>query len=186
MHNDFTKAYLAAEHETNLYQLWEEAGAFRPHTDTSKPAFSLIMPPPNANGNLHMGHALEVAIMDILTRYHRMKGDRTLWVPGADHAGIETQVVFEKKLEKEGRSRFQMEQKQFYDEVWQFTQDNKRNMTAQVRALGASADWSAERFTLDPLVVKEVYATFRKMYADGLIYRGERIVNFSVKYQTAY
>jgi valyl-tRNA synthetase len=182
----FPKAYVASEHESSLYTAWEQSGAFSPHTDQSKPAFSMVMPPPNANGNLHMGHALMIPLEDLMVRYHRMKGDRTLWIPGSDHAGIETQVVFEKHLEKEGRSRFQMTREQFYTEALDFTRANKANMERQVRTLGASCDWSAERFTLDDAVVKEVYATFRAMYADGLIYRGERIVNYSVKYQTAY
>jgi valyl-tRNA synthetase len=183
---DFEKAYVAAEHEPKTYQKWESSGAFSPHADQSKPAFSMVMPPPNANGNLHIGHALMIPLEDIMVRYHRMKGDRTLWVPGSDHAGIETQVVFERYLEKQGTSRFKMTREQFYKECYAFTQENKKNMEAQVRALGASVDWSAERFTLDPLIVEQVYATFRRMYADGLIYRGERIVNYSVKYQTAY
>lgn len=182
----FPKAYVAGEHEFSLYEMWEKSGAFAPHADKTKPAFSIVMPPPNANGNLHMGHAFENALADTLVRYRRMKGDRTLWLPGADHAGIETQVVFEKKLEKEGRSRFQMEQEQFYREVWDFTQENKQNMVSQLKKLGVSADWSVERFTLDPAIVTQVYATFRQMYEEGLIYRGERIVNYSVKYQTAY
>jgi valyl-tRNA synthetase len=182
----FPKAYVASEHEDSLYSAWLETGAFSPHADKTKPAFSLVMPPPNANGNLHMGHALMIPLEDLMIRYHRMKGDRTLWIPGSDHAGIETQVVFEKQLEKEGRSRFQMTREQFYEEAFAFTLANKKNMEDQVRKLGASCDWAAERFTLDPAVVKEVYATFRAMYEDGLIYRGERIVNFSVKYQTAY
>lgn len=180
------KAYVASEHEQSIYERWEQSGAFSPHTDQTKPAFSLVMPPPNANGNLHMGHALMIPLEDIMVRYHRMKGDRTLWVPGSDHAGIETQVMFEKKLEKEGRSRFQMTREEFYKEAMDFSLENKRTMEGQVRALGASCDWTAERFTLDPAVVSQVYETFRKMYADGLIYRGERIVNYSVKYQTAY
>ena len=183
---DFPKAYVASEHEASIYAQWEASGAFTPHADQDKPVFSLVSPPPNANGNLHLGHALEVALMDATVRYHRMKGDRTIWVPGADHAGIETQVVFEKQLEKEGRSRFQMTREQFYAETLAFTLANKANMEAQVRMLGASCDWSANRFTLDPKIVEQVYATFRRMYDEGLIYRGERIVNYSVKYQTAY
>jgi valyl-tRNA synthetase len=183
---ELPKAYVAAEYEPHIYDLWEKSGAFAPDMNSQKPPFSLVMPPPNANGNLHMGHALEVAIIDILTRFHRMKGYNTLTVPGADHAGLETQVVFEKKLEKEGRSRFQMTREQFYNEVREFTLENKKNMEDQLRMLGVSADWSAERFTLDPAVVERVYATFRKMYSEGLIYRGERIVNYSIKYQTAY
>jgi valyl-tRNA synthetase len=184
LETEFPKAYIASEHESEVYSAWESSGAFRP-SSAGEP-WSLVAPPPNANGNLHMGHALEVAIMDILTRYNRMQGKRALWVPGADHAGFETQVVFEKKLEKEGRSRFQMTQEQFYKEALAFTLENKVNMENQLRMLGASCDWSAERFTLDPEVVQRVYQNFRQMYADGLIYRGERIVNYSVKYQTAY
>lgn len=183
---EIPKAYTASQHETQIYEMWESSGAFAPTADLSKPAFSIIMPPPNANGNLHAGHALDMTLQDIMIRYHRMKGDRTIWVPGSDHAGIETQVVFEKKLEKEGRSRFQMTREQFYQEVLEFTLENKKNMERQVRALGASCDWTAERFTLDPEVVERVYQNFKKMYDQGLIYRGERIVNYSVKYQTAY
>jgi valyl-tRNA synthetase len=188
MHNmnpdEFPKAYIAGEHETALYKKWEDSGAFSPSGEGEP--FSIVMPPPNANGNLHMGHALMIPLEDILVRWHRMKGDRTLWVPGSDHAGIETQVMFEKKLEKEGSSRFQMDREQFMKECLQFTLDNKATMENQVRALGASCDWTTERFTLDPEVVERVYETFRQMKADGLIYRGERIVNYSVKYRTAY
>ncbi len=180
------KAYVAGEHEERIYQLWEEQGAFKPSTDTSKPVFSVVMPPANANGNLHVGHALEHAQVDALVRYHRMLGDRTLWIPGTDHAGIETQVVFEKVLEKEGRSRFKMTREQFYDETMAFTLQSQHNIQNQLRSLGSSVDWSVNRFTLDNKVVEQVYDTFRRMYGDGLIYRGERIVNYSVKYQTAY
>ena len=186
MNQEFPKSYIAAEHEARIYQKWEESGAFKPHTDLSKPAFSIVMPPPNANGNLHIGHALMIPLEDIMVRWHRMMGDRTLWVPGSDHAGIETQTVFEKFLEKQGRSRFQMTREQFYEECYAFTMEHKSTMESQVRMLGASCDWSTERFTLDPLIVEQVYETFRRMYADGLVYRGERIVNYSVKYQTAY
>lgn len=183
---ELSKAYVASEHESTIYEKWESAGAFKPSIDPQKESYCIVMPPPNANGNLHLGHALMVTLEDILIRYHRLKGFRTLWVPGSDHAGFETQVVFEKKLEKEGRSRFQMTQEQFRKETMDFTLENKKNMEDQVRMLGASCDWSKERFTLDSSVVSEVYKLFRKMYEEGLIYRGERIVNYSVKYQTAY
>ena len=186
MQKELTGAYVASHHEQELYGMWEQSGVFSPHGDSAAPTFSTVMPPPNANGNLHMGHALDITLKDVLVRWHRMKGERTLWVPGADHAGIETQVVFEKQLEKEGRSRFQMERTQFHEEVMAFTLNNKKNMEDQVRMLGASCDWTLEKFTLDQDVVTQVYASFRKMYADGLIYRGNRIVNYSVKYQTAY
>ncbi len=186
MNQEFPKAYVAVEHESRIYKMWEESGAFSPHTDQSKPAFSIVMPPPNANGNLHIGHALMIPLEDIMVRWHRMRGDRTLWVPGSDHAGIETQTVFEKFLEKQGRSRFQMTREQFYEECYAFTMEHKATMENQVRMLGASCDWTTERFTLDPLIIEQVYETFRRMFADGLVYRGERIVNYSVKYQTAY
>ena len=181
---EMEKAYIASTHEKSIYEMWESSGAFAPAAEGEP--WSLVAPPPNANGNLHLGHALEVSLMDIMTRFNRMKGKRALWVPGADHAGFETQIVFEKKLEKEGTSRFQMTQDQFYKATMEFTLENKKNMENQLRMLGASCDWSAERFTLDPQVVDRVYKTFRKMYADGLIYRGNRIVNYSVKYRTAY
>ena len=186
MHDDFSKPYSASQYQPDIYDAWEKSGAFAPHDDRTKQVFSLVMPPLNSNGNMHMGHALTMALEDVMVRWHRMMGDRTLWLPGTDHAGIETQVVFEKKLEKEGRSRFQMEREQFRKEAMDFTLENKQNIEAQARLLGASCDWSAKRFTLDPEVVEGVYQTFRQMHADGLIYRGERIVNYSTKYRTAY
>ena len=186
MHDDFSKPYTASQYESTIYAGWESSGAFTPSEDLSKPVFSIVMPPLNSNGNMHMGHALTMALEDVMVRWHRMKGDRTLWLPGTDHAGIETQVVFEKKLEKEGRSRFQMDREQFRKEALEFTLENKKNIEAQARLLGASCDWSANRFTLDLEVVNGVYASFRQMFADGLIYRGERIVNYSTKYRTAY
>ncbi len=182
--NELPKAYIASEHEDRIYKMWESSGAFKPQGDGEP--WSLVMPPFNANGNLHMGHALVCTLEDIMTRYHRMKGDRTLMVMGTDHAGFETQIVFEKKLEKEGRSRFQMTQEQFREETMAFTLANKQNIEDQVRMMGASTDWDTNRFTLDEKVVERVYKTFRKMYEEGLIYRGERIVNYSVKYRTAY
>lgn len=181
---EFPKAFVAADHESQRYAAWEAAGCFRPQGEGE--AFTVVLPPPNANGNLHLGHALEVAMTDSLVRFQRMQGKRVLWVPGADHAGIETQVVFEKQLEKEGLSRFGMDREEFYQRTWDFTQHNRGNMEDQLRKLGASLDWSANRFTLDDSVVEQVYATFRKLRADGLVYRGERIVNYSTKYRTAY
>lgn len=181
---EFPKAYVAADHEAERYAAWEAAGCFAPSGEGEP--FTVVLPPPNANGNLHLGHALEVAMTDSLVRFQRMRGRRVLWVPGADHAGIETQVVFEKQLEKEGLSRFGMDREEFYQRTWNFTQHNRGNMEDQLRKLGASLDWGANRFTLDDSVVEQVYETFRKLRADGLIYRGERIVNYSTKYRTAY
>ena len=153
------------------------------------PTFSIIMPPPNANGSLHVGHAVMIAIEDVLIRYWRMRGKKTLWLPGADHAGFETQVVFEKKLEKEGTSRFEILQKEggreeLYKRIWDFTQENKTHMEHQVRQLGASCDWSRGMFTLDRRIIDTVYETFKKLYDDKLAYRGSRIVNWCPKHQT--
>jgi valyl-tRNA synthetase len=144
------------------------------------------MPPPNANDPLHIGHARFVAIEDILIRYHRMKGEPTLWLPGSDHAGIETQYMFEKKLDKEGKSRFDYDRDTLYKMIWDFVQENTGTMESQLRRLGASCDWSRFKFTLDPEIVKIVYSTFKKLYDDGLVYRGERIVNYCTKCGTAY
>ncbi len=187
-----TKSYNPAEHETRLYKMWEEAGYFNPdvcvekgYTKADAKPYSIIMPPPNANGRLHVGHGLTFTVQDILTRYHRMKGDRTLWVPGADHAGFETQIVYEKKLEKEGRSRFDMEREDLYKEIYDFTIESKTHMENDVRRLGGSCDWSREKFTLDPKIVKAVQTTFDKMFKDDLIYRGDRIVNWCAKHQTS-
>lgn len=183
MDPEFLKPYNSIEHETDIYSKWEKSGAFRP-TGDGKP-FTILMPPPNANGNLHVGHALGTTIQDIMVRYRRMTGYCTLWLPGADHAGFETQVVYEKKLESEGRSRFSMEHDDLYKEILAFTLENKKNMEAQVRSLGASCDWSRETFTLDERVIETVYDTFKKLYEDELLYRGSRIVNWCPKHQTS-
>lgn len=181
------KPYEPALTEGRIYKLWEDSGFFNPDNlpTRHKEPFTIIMPPPNANGRLHAGHALTIALEDILTRYQRMQGKRALWVPGADHAGFETQVVYEKKLEKEGRSRFKMDRKELYDEIMAFTLESKKHMEADVKALGASCDWSREKFTLDPNVVSEVQETFRKLYRDNLVYRGYRTVNWCTKHQTS-
>ena len=176
--------YNPSNHENKIYQLWEKGGYFKPDEKSTKPAFTIIMPPPNANGSLHAGHAIFVTLEDIMIRYHRMKGEPTLWLPGADHAGFETQVVFEKKLEKEGRSRFDFDRQTLYRMMWNFTMQNKVNMENQLRRLGASCDWTKEKFTLDEDIIKEVYKTFKKLYDEGLIYRGKRVVNWCTKHQT--
>lgn len=191
MNEKFLKPYNPAETEGNIYCLWEESGLFNPEKLAAhdpkrftKP-YTIIMPPPNANGNLHVGHGLAITIEDIMIRFKRLQGYKTLWVPGADHAGFETQIVYEKKLEKEGRSRFGMDPNDLYKEILDFTLNNKSTMEKQVRAIGASCDWSREKFTLDPSVVKEVHKTFQKMFDDGLIYRGSRIVNWCSKHATS-
>jgi len=172
------------EDQKKIYALWENNGFVKPKSGVSKP-FTIIMPPPNANGSLHSGHAVFVTLEDIMIRYHRMKGEPTLWLPGADHAGFETQVVYEKKLEKEGRNRFEIEREQLYKETLKFTLTNKKIMEEQLRKLGASCDWSREKFTLDPDIVKIVYQTFKNLYDDGLAYRDARPVNWCTKHQTS-
>lgn len=188
--------YNHQESEEKIYALWEKSGLFNPDNHASRrksalsprksaDAFSIIMPPPNANGALHIGHALFVTLQDIMIRFNRMRGKRTLWLPGADHAGFETQTVYDKKLEKESRNRFQIPRDELYKEMYAFSIENKKIMEGQLRRLGASCDWSREHFTLDPKIVEEVQNTFIKMYKDGLIYRGLRTVNWCVKHQTA-
>jgi valyl-tRNA synthetase len=180
-------AYNAKEVEDKIYQLWEKSGFFNPDNLPSrhKKPFTVIMPPPNANGSLHIGHALFVTLEDIIIRYQRMKGKKALWLPGADHAGFETQVVYDKKLEKEGRNRFQIPPADLYKEIFDFTLTNKKLMEHQIKKLGASCDWSREKFTLDENIIKVVYETFEKLKKDGLVYKGKRIVNWCTKHQTS-
>ncbi len=182
-----TAPYDAKLIEDKIYQLWEDSGFFNPDNlpKTYKKPFTILMPPANANGNLHAGHALVMTIEDIMTRYKRMRGFKALWLPGLDHAGFETQVVYEKKLEKEGRSRFKMAPEELYQEILAFTLENKKNIEGQIRNMGASCDWSRERFTLDKEIVATVYETFQKLYNDGLVYRGRKIINWCSKHQTS-
>ncbi len=184
--------YDIKEVESRIYERWEKSGFFNPDVCVEKGVaepdakpFTIIMPPTNANGNLHAGHGLVLTVEDIMTRYHRMRGHKTLWLPGLDHAGFETQVVYERQLEKEGRSRFGMDHDQLYKEISEFTLNNKKNIEDQTRSMGASCDWSREKFTLDPDVVKTVYHTFKKLANDGLVYRGRKIVNWCPKHQTS-
>jgi len=173
-------------YEEDIYKKWENSGAFSPKLTNLKPPFTIIMPPPNASDCLHVGHAREVATQDALIRYHRMKGEPTLWLPGADHAGIETQFVFEKKLKEKGKSRFDFDRDTLYKMIWDDVQNNKKTMEAQLRRLGASCDWTRFKFTLDPKIVRIVYKTFKNLYDDGFIYRGERIVNYCPRCGTSY
>lgn len=175
--------YNHKEHEDKIYEAWEKSGAFKPND--SKKTFSIVLPPPNANAALHYGHAM-YTVEDILIRYHRMKGDSTLWLPGADHAGFETQVVYEKHLDKEGKSRFDFDRETLYKNIWDFVQGNRGTMENQLKKLGFSLDWSRKKFTLDDDVVKTVYKTFKKLYDDGLVYRDSRLVNYCTKHGTAF
>ena len=187
------KPYEPANTESRIYSMWEESGFFNPDVcaekgiiDGNAKPFTIIMPPTNANGSLHAGHGLVMTIEDIMVRYKRMQGFKTLWLPGLDHAGFETQVVYEKKLEKEGRSRFGMDRNDLYKEIMDFTLTNSQNIKSQIKKMGASCDWSREKFTLDDNIVKTVYQTFKRMYDDNLIYRGNRIINWCSKHQTSF
>jgi len=177
------KQYNHKEHEDKIYDEWEKSNAFKPNS--SKKSFSIALPPPNANAPLHYGHAM-YTVEDILIRYHRMLGESTLWLPGADHAGFETQVVYEKHLEKEGKSRFNFEREELYKNIWDFVQGNRGTMENQLKKLGFSLDWSNKKFTLDDDIVKTVYKTFKKLHDKGLVYRDSRLVNFCTKHGTAF
>lgn len=183
----FTSPYQSQNEERRIYDKWEKGGYFNPDNlpRRHKEPYSVIMPPPNANGRLHVGHGLDMTLKDIAIRFQRMRGKKALFLPGADHAGFETQMVFEKKIRKEGRSRFKMSHEELYKEIWDFTMKNKNLMEADIRRLGVSCDWSRKKFTLDKDVVCKVQDIFIKMYADGLVYRDERIVNWNPKFQTS-
>ena len=170
-------------YEGEIYKLWERDKSFEPKPARKK--FSIVLPPPNANAPLHYGHAM-YTIEDILIRWHRMIGDETLWLPGSDHAGFETQVVYEKFLEKEGKSRFDFDRETLYENIWDFVQNNKGTMENQLKKLGFSLDWTRKKFTLDDDIVKTVYSTFKKLSDAKLIYRDDRLVNYCTKHGTAF
>ena len=178
------KTYDPNEYEPTIYAMWETAGAFLPSGEGTP--YSIVMPPPNANGNLHIGHALGTAIQDVLARHRRMRGDDVAYIPGADHAGFETWVVYERELTKQGRSRFDFSREQLYSQVWNFVDEKRGNMELQLRALGASVDWRDLVFTLDDKVIDTVYNTFSRLWDDGLVYRGERMVNYCTVHQTSF
>ncbi|PIP25372.1 MAG: valine--tRNA ligase [Candidatus Moranbacteria bacterium CG23_combo_of_CG06-09_8_20_14_all_41_28] len=181
-----TTAYNANEWENKLYALWEESGFFNPDNIDSDIRYANILPPPNANGELHLGHASGYTVMDIFGRFERMKGKKSLLLPGKDHAGIQTQVVFEKKLENEQSiTRFDLGREKFYEATYDFCVDRANYMRSQEKRIGLSADWSRETFTLDTEVSRRAIETFVQMYHDGMIYRGERIINWCPRCATA-
>jgi len=171
--------------EEKIYQFWEEKKLFEAKVDEKRKSFSIILPPPNANADLHLGHAMYV-YEDILIRYHKLLGDEVLWLPGADHAGFETQYVFEKELKKQGKSRFDFEAKILYQMIWEFVMKNRGNMEKQLRRLGFALDWSKKKFTLDPDVVGIVKETFKKLYDAQLIYKEKAIVNYCIYCGTSF
>ncbi len=189
---DLDKQYNSKEIETKWYSLWEAKGYFRPASDqggagkgANPRPYVIVIPPPNVTGILHMGHALNSSIQDILIRWNRMKGRDTLWVPGVDHAGIATQNVVEKKLAKEKKTRWDLGREKFLEEVWKWKNENGSTITRQLRRLGASCDWTRERFTMDEGLSKAVREAFVTLYERGLIYRGNYIINWCPRCQTA-
>lgn len=180
------KTYDPKLHEEKIYTLWEKGGYFTPKIDKTKKPFTILIPPPNTSGKMHIGNVLMIAIEDILIRWHRMMGDPTLWIPGTDHAGTETQITFERELAKKGKSRLDFSRQELYGAIWKFVQENKHQIENQIKRMGASVDWTRYTFTLDQKVIDMVYETFKKMHNDGLIYRGEHIVNYCVKCGTTY
>ncbi len=176
--SELAKSFEPAAIEAHWAPRWEQAGACAPTLDPAKPSFSIQLPPPNVTGVLHMGHAFNQTIMDALTRYHRMKGANTLWVPGTDHAGIATQIVVERQLEQQGQSRHDLGREAFVKKVWAWKEHSGSTITQQMRRIGASVDWAHEYFTMDEKLSRVVTDTFVKLYDQGLIYRGKRLVSW--------
>ncbi|NQU69656.1 MAG: class I tRNA ligase family protein, partial [Rhodospirillales bacterium] len=185
------KTYHPAEVETRLYKQWEESGAFASGADRNpaiapgaKP-YTIVIPPPNVTGSLHMGHALNNTLQDILTRYNRMRGRDALWQPGMDHAGIATQMVVERQLAEEGKTRHDLGRDAFIDRVWQWKDESGGAITEQLRRLGSSCDWERERFTMDDGLSEAVRKVFVTLHKEGLVYRDKRLVNWDPKLHTA-
>jgi len=185
---ELAKSFEPAEIERRWYEHWESNGYFAAGLDRSKPfdrSFCILLPPPNVTGTLHMGHGFNQTIMDALTRYHRMRGWNTLWQPGTDHAGIATQIVVERQLDAQGISRHDLGREKFLEKVWEWKEYSGGTITRQMRRMGTSPDWSRERFTMDAGLNKIVTETFVRLYREGLIYRGKRLVNWDPKLHTA-
>lgn len=177
--------YSPAEIESKHYQNWESQGYFQPDMDLTKPSFSIQLPPPNVTGTLHMGHAFNQTIMDGLTRYYRMKGCNTAWIPGTDHAGIATQIVVERQLAAQNVSRHNLDREKFLEKVWEWKEVSGGTITQQMRRVGCSADWTREYFTMDDVRAETVTEVFVRLYEQGLIYRGKRLVNWDPVLGTA-
>ncbi len=177
--SDFPKQYNPKLNESEVQKLWADQDCFSPKESTTGNTFYIPMPPPNVTGNLHLGHALVLTLEDIMTRYHRMLGDATLWVPGTDHAGIATQAKVEQKLAKEGKHRREIGREKFLEASWDWVNEYGGNIQNQIRKMGASVDWKNERFTFDKKANELVEDVFIDLYNKGLIYRGEYMVNYS-------
>ncbi|HUP05980.1 MAG TPA: valine--tRNA ligase, partial [Caldimonas sp.] len=175
---DLAKSFEPAAIEAKWGPLWERTGAYEPTRDPAKPSFAIQLPPPNVTGTLHMGHAFQHTIMDALTRYHRMRGENTLWVPGTDHAGIATQIVVERQLQEQGQDRHDLGRRDFVARVWEWKEQSGSTITRQMRRMGDSVSWSHEYFTMDERLSAVVTDTFVQLFEEGLIYRGKRLVNW--------
>ncbi len=183
---ELAKSFDPKDIEARWYPEWENSGYFKAGLDPNKSeSFCIQLPPPNVTGTLHMGHGFNQTLMDALTRYHRMRGDNTLWQPGTDHAGIATQIVVERQLDAQGISRHDLGREKFIEKVWEWKEYSGNTITQQMRRLGTSPDWSRERFTMDPKLNKTVTETFVRLFNEGLIYRGKRLVNWDPKLHTA-
>ncbi|HEB65044.1 MAG TPA: valine--tRNA ligase, partial [Chloroflexi bacterium] len=190
--HELPKTYDHQTTEEAIYEFWERNGYFKPSNDPNRPDFDpakepfvISIPPPNVTGELHLGHAMFVSMEDLMIRYHRMKGYSTLWVPGTDHAGIATQLMVEKDLEKEGLTRHDLGREKFLERAWAWKEKYHDRIVGQIRRLGASCDWERERFTLDEGLSKAVREAFVRLYEKGLIYRGPRLINWSPGLKTA-
>jgi len=192
MASELAKTYDFRSTESRIYEFWEKNGYFSPSNDPRKPGFDpaikpfvISIPPPNITGELHLGHALFVAMEDMMIRYHRMKGIPTLWVPGTDHASIATQLLVEQMINAEGITREQLGREKFLERCWEWKEKYGGIITRQIRRLGASCDWSRERFTLDAGLSQAVRQAFVRLYDKGLIYRGKRLINWAPLLKTA-
>src|SRR5882672_9069035 len=179
------KTFHPAEVEARLYTQWEDSGAFRAGAKPGVPGFSIVIPPPNVTGSLHIGHALNNTLQDALARFERMRGKNVLWQPGTDHAGIATQLVVERELAKRQLSRVKMGREKFLEEVWRWKEESGGTIVRQLRRLGASCDWSRERFTMDEGLSRAVLKVFVALHKQGLIYKDKRLVNWDPRLQTA-
>ena len=182
---EFPKAYSPAEAERRWYDFWVDKGYFMPEVSQGGEPYSIVIPPPNVTGSLHMGHALNATLQDALTRWMRMKGRRALWVPGTDHAGIATQNVVEKQLAAEDTDRHAMGREKFIERVWQWKAESGGTIINQLKRMGASCDWSRERFTLDDGLSRAVREVFVRLHEEGLMYRDYRLINWCPRCHTA-
>ena len=175
---ELPKTYEPRDVEDRLYKFWVDNGYFHAERDPDKKPFTIVMPPPNVTGQLHMGHAMDAAMQDVLIRFKRMQGYSALWIPGVDHAGIATQIRVEEELRKEGKTRYDLGREKFLDACWDWTHEYGGTIVSQIKRMGCSVDFSDEKFTMSPEFNRAVRRVFCDWYHDGLIYRGKRIVNW--------